>query len=85
MTEKRPERSAQLKYVQVITDSVGDIPGRTDGYHGALRDCITEILALEAGNVQRRTNINQKVSAQVDSLGKFLLDNGWSEDGGSEE
>ena len=85
MAESRNGRSAQLKYVQVITEGVWDVPGRVDGYHRALRDCITEILALEAANVQKRTNITQRVSAQVDSLGKFLLDNGWSEDGGSEE
>jgi len=69
----------------VIKDAVWDVPGRVDGYHRALTDTVAEILGLEQANVQRKTNITQKVAAQVDALGTFLVDQGWTEEGDSEQ
>lgn len=79
------QHEAQARYVRVIMDQVREIDSRVEGYRKALRDTVTDILAMELGNVQRRTNITQKVAAKVESLGSFLVSNGWSESEGPQE
>lgn len=76
------QREAQLRYVRVIMDQVAEIDSRVEGYRKALRDTVTDILNLELTNVQRRTNITQKVAAKVESLGSYLVSNGWDDNEG---
>jgi|GEM_PF-668645 len=80
MSEKNAQskHEAQLRYVQVIVAEVWKVDSRVEGYRRALKDTVTEILALELSNVQRKTNITQKVQAKVDSLGTYLTSQGWS-------
>ncbi len=73
------EREQQLRYVQVIGESVWQVESRVDGYRRALRDTVVEILKLERENVQRRTNITQRVTAQAQALGEFLVKSDWKE------
>jgi hypothetical protein len=73
------QREAQLRYVRVIMDQVAAVDSRVEGYRKALRDTVTDILQLEMANVQKRTNITQKVGAKVESLGSFLVANGWND------
>ena len=86
MSENQYSRhEAQVRYVRVIMDQVREIDSRVEGYRKALRDTVTDILAMELGNVQKRTNITQKVAAKVESLGSFLVNNGWIESEGPQE
>ena len=73
------QREAQLRYVRVIMDQVAEVDSRVEGYREALRDTVTDILNLELTNVQKKTNITQKVAAKVESLGSFLVANGWND------
>ena len=76
---QQSQREAQLRYVRVIMDQVADVDSRVEGYRKALRDTVTDILQLEIANVQKKTNITQKVAAKVESLGSFLVANGWND------
>ena len=73
------QREAQLRYVRVIMDQVAEVDSRVEGYREALRDTVTDILNLELTNVQKKTNITQKVAAKVESLGSFLVASGWND------
>ena len=76
---QQSEREAQLRYVRVIMDQVAVVDSRVEGYRKALRDTVADILQLELTNVQKKTNITQKVAAKVESLGSFLVANGWND------
>ena len=76
---QQSQREAQLRYVRVIMDQVAVVDSRVEGYRKALRDTVTDILQLEIANVQKKTNITQKVAAKVESLGSFLVANGWND------
>jgi hypothetical protein len=73
----------EARYIQEIREGVSEIPERVTDYRRALLDHITEILILERGNREKRTNITQKVLGQTEALGKFLVDRNWGiEEGG---
>ena len=78
-TKAKTARSEQLRYVQVVTGGIVEIDERVEGYQSALRDAIAEILLLEHANAQKRTNIVQQITRQVDALGVFLTSKDWDQ------
>jgi hypothetical protein len=71
---------SQQKLMSVLKGHVEalDERDRVDGYSSELLATLAEIVALEREHQQAAIQIQKKVSAKCEALGKFLANNGWS-------
>lgn len=77
MVDPRNTHQERMRYIQVVRQGVQSVPERVPGYRDALNDALIEVLSLEQQHVNRRINIAQRVTAQMDALGLVLEAGHW--------
>ena len=63
------------KIISLLFEEIENIPERYYGYNNELKSTLAEILNLERQHAISRINIIQKISDQVNKLGKELHKN----------
>lgn len=63
------------KIISLLFEEIEDAPERYNGYKDDLKGALAEILNLERQHSISRINIVQKISDQINKVGKELNDN----------
>lgn len=60
------------KVVSILLEQCKNIEDRCPGYKKEMIDLVSEVLLMERAHLVSKTNISQKISDQVNTVGQFL-------------